>query len=213
MRYIKNNSPNNHPLIRTKNSLLNYWKQEPSVLIFPGEEFTYRAQEDALDFGWNMISSYYQAIKCDGRFCWTQQICSPYLDEIDTKWLDSEVPFIGYFHDFDLSRNGISWFSDCVNNWKKLGIENFIDLRTLLIGLNCTISTEENNGRVILNVDNELSSKSGYPFKIKLRVSRKPLTKEIIINNCGESIDFKVENTKSNKEELTVPGINQLIII
>ena len=177
------------------------------VLIFPGEEFTKQVQEDALDLGWEVISSYYQAFRIEDRFCWSQQICSPYLDEFDSKWISSEMPFIGYFHDFDLSRNGLKWFSECIENWKKLGVKNFIDLRTLLIGLNYNLSIKEEKSSMVLHLDNEFISTSDYHFRIKLKSTNKTLPEEIFINKGDKTGCVRLENVKSNLGEFTIPGI------
>jgi hypothetical protein len=201
IEYIKSNSSDDHPLLKTKIALAKYWKEEPSVLIFPGEEFTISAQEDALRFGWDMISSYYQAIKVNGRFCWTQYICSPYLDQNHSEWLESEMPFIGYFHDFDLYRRGIKWFSDCMEKWKSLGARNFIDLRTLLIGLNINLSLKEEKDSLILDIENVLRKSSDYEYKVNIKTNKKISPENIIVQSpdkinvstwrSGENIKIK----------------------
>ncbi|RPA68618.1 hypothetical protein EF405_08535 [Cyclobacteriaceae bacterium YHN15] len=173
MRFIKNNSPENHPLSKALKAVTSYWNDQPMVMVFPGETFTLEAQEDTLKFGWNMISSYYQAFKIEERFCWTQLVESPYLDEYNLNWYIKECPVVGYFHDFDLAKHGVSWFSDCMENWKKCGFKYFIDLRTLLIGYYFNLTLEDNPNIGILHLNNELYAPNGYPFRIKVKLIEK----------------------------------------
>lgn len=204
-KYIAGNSFHEHPLSKSKRALSKYWNDKPMVLIYPGEEFTLRAQKDALNFGWSMISSYYQAFKIDKRLCWTQYICSPYLDSYSSKWIKTELPFIGYFHDFDIARNGVSWFSNCIENWKKIGVKNFIDLRTLSTGLNFNLSIKRENGCMHLQLNNESISMSDYQYKVKVRLTGHSLPEELIIHNDDKANRVEINNIVNNTGEFVIP--------
>jgi hypothetical protein len=166
-------------------------------MVFPGETFTLEAQEDTLKFGWNMISSYYQAFKIEERFCWTQLVESPYLDEYNLNWYIKECPVVGYFHDFDLAKHGVSWFSDCMENWKKCGFKYFIDLRTLLIGYHFNLTLEDKPNIGILHLNNELYAPNGYPFRIKVKLIEKE----------------KILKVASPNKESDIQQYNNLVII
>ncbi|MCL6257696.1 hypothetical protein M3O96_01260 [Aquiflexum sp. TKW24L] len=173
MKFIKDSSPENHPLQNASKALKSYWNDQPVVMVFPGETFTLQTQKDALEMRWKMISSYYQAFKIEERFCWTQLVEAPYLDQHDISWGIKECPVVGYFHDFDLSKHGVGWFSDCLENWKECGFKYFIDLRTLLIGYNFNLTLEDKPNIGILHLNNKLYTPDGYPFRIKIKLIEK----------------------------------------
>jgi len=205
-KYLASNPLHEHPLAKSKQALSKYWDDEPMVLIYPGEEYTLSAQKDALNFGWTMISSYYQAFKIDQRLCWTQHICSPYINSYSSKWIKSELPFVGYFHDFDIARNDPGWFSDCIENWKKIGIKNFIDLRTLSVGLNYNLSIKIENGRMLLQLNNELISMSEYRYRIKVKSVGVSLPEELLVHQEDIVKTANISNVINNIGEFELPN-------
>jgi len=116
-----------------------FFKLRPKTIIFPGEEFTRSAVVDALEAGIQLVSSYYLAFRDDDRFCWAQRICAPYLDQPDSKWFESGLPVVGYFHDFDIIENGVDWLSVNLRRWREKGANRIIDLHQFNISLNTRI--------------------------------------------------------------------------
>jgi hypothetical protein len=129
--FLQTLSPEKHPLFKGLRAFRSIFGISPSTLICPGEEFTEEVLEKALAQGLNMVSSYYQCIRIDQRLCWAQHVCAPYLDKPDVAWLDSELPVIGYFHDFDLTKNGMKWFDKNLCDWEMAGIKHFITLKDM----------------------------------------------------------------------------------
>lgn len=118
--------PSKHPLTRGTEAIREFFESTPTTLICPGEEFTNHTLEFALRLGLQLVGSYYLAFREGDRFCWAQHVCAPYLDEPDPAWFDSGLPVVGYFHDFDLRRNGRAWFGDCLDAWIRAGVRQFI---------------------------------------------------------------------------------------
>ena len=134
------------------NTLKEYFNIAPSTLICPGDEFTNHVLEQVLESELLMVSSYYLAIKIGKQLCWAQHICAPYLNEADAKWFKSELPVVGYFHDFDISINGVSWFSDCLNKWEEAGAVYLKDFREVAGPLSNFLSLYSINGDFELSV-------------------------------------------------------------
>ena len=125
-----------HPLLLGRKSIHEYFGRATDTLVCPGDEWCNESLQAALDQGIKFVSSYYQALRHEDRFCWTQHLCSPYLDEADAKWFDSELPVIGYLHDRDIAIYGMEWFVKHIEAWERCGAKRFIDFQELLSQLN-----------------------------------------------------------------------------
>jgi len=145
-RYLDSRDPGSHPLAQALARFKKYFAVKPTTLVAPGEAFDEAAQIKALDLGVELFGSYYLGIRYDNRFCWTQHVCSPYLNEPDGAWLDSGLPIVGYFHDRDLALNGIEWLSSALDRWQELGVERLIDYRELAASATRTLQVQERDG-------------------------------------------------------------------
>lgn len=131
VEYLERLPPGRRPTVLGKHAIRRLFGTEPTTLICPGEEFTDFALEEALDAGLSLIGSYYLAVREQDRFCWGTHICAPYLDLADSRWLESELPAVGYFHDRDLALHGPGWLETQMEAWVRAGARRFIDYRTL----------------------------------------------------------------------------------
>jgi hypothetical protein len=131
--------PEQHPLSLGASAVERYFGARPTTLICPGDEWTNEALEHALDLGLSLVSSYYLAVRHGDRFCWTQHVCAPYLDEPDCAWFDSGLPVVGYFHDREPSVEGPGWLAHCLDRWIVCGARRFILFRDLAYLLSLTL--------------------------------------------------------------------------
>ena len=124
-----------HPVDEALALFREYFDHIPSSLICPGEVFTRRVLEKALERGLMQVSSYYLAFRHHERLCWTQHVCAPYLDQADVAWFTAGLPVVGCFHDFDIARHGVDWLANCLDGWVAAGcrrIGGLDDLNALL---------------------------------------------------------------------------------
>lgn len=173
----------NHIFRKIKDLFWEFWNQDPMVFIFPGEEFNMQAQKEVLANDWKMVSSYYQAIKFENRLCWSQFLCAPYLDQIEFSWAKESVPIIGYFHDFDIYKNGVNWFRNLMLEWENRGINRFIDLDTLFIGSQFELSIIQSSTDTKLIFENPYLKHEHLGFRIKLENENGLITKMEIPSN------------------------------
>jgi hypothetical protein len=142
-QYINNHPELEHPLNAGIMAVTGYFKAFPSALICPGDEFTNDVLERALQAGIMLVSSYYLALRIGQQLCWTQHVCAPYLDQPDSVWFDSELPVIGYFHDFDVCLNGTGWFSKYMDEWQAAGAKYLLSLGEVAARMNYYLSVEK----------------------------------------------------------------------
>lgn len=186
MKFIKQNRETEHPIDASLNYFLSYFGIKPTTLISPGEVFTHEVLLKALDEGLMLVSSYYLAFRDDGRFCWSQHICAPYLDTADEKWFDGCLPVVGTFHDFDIAEHGVSWFPEQLARWKQAGAKRVIDF--------CEVSA-------LLNLYTELQTEDGEITLVALSNPEYPRRKDARIilyfpdNRIPSSIRARVDNS------------------
>lgn len=157
--YQQANAPS--VLSTAKQTLRRYFNSTPSTLICPGEVFTNAVLVDALNEDLMLVSSYYLAIRDAGKFCWAQHICAPYLNQSDSDWFDTDLPVVGYFHDFDISINGVSWFQQCLDDWQAAGAQTIMDFGELNARLCHRLAIQEKDGEVTLTI----SSNAEFPLR------------------------------------------------
>lgn len=134
-RALRDLSQARHPLEAGLASLQSQYSSRPVALICPGDEWTNDVLERALDLGFELVSSYYLAVRHGDRFCWCVHVCAPYLDQPNGEWLDSGLPVVGYFHDQELALQGIGWFTHHLDAWQDAGFRRFVDFRELAAAL------------------------------------------------------------------------------
>ena len=141
------------PLARAIAALERCFGTRPTTLICPGDEWTAAALARAADLGLQLTSSYYLALRDAGRFCWTQHVCAPYLNEPDARWFDAGLPVVGYFHDRDPALEGPGWVETWLGRWQEAGARRFVDLRELAAAVTRRVWLHAGRDGLQLDVD------------------------------------------------------------
>jgi len=181
---VKNGRP--HPLEKAVDLIIKFFNTRPTTLINPREKFTNTILKKALDLNFKLISSYYMAIRIENKFCWTQHICSPYLDKADPSWFKSELPVVGYFHDFDISRFGSRWLDNNLHAWKKAGAFNFYDFNTLSTILDSSIDLIRENNQYVLQINTERQLEFKNPVRIYFKFTSSEKINQIKVRNLTQ---------------------------
>jgi hypothetical protein len=169
---IERRSAAQHPLTLALESLRHQFGVVPTTLICPGDQWTDRTLERALDLDLQLVSSYYLAVRNGARFCWCQHVCAPYLDAPDPDWFTAELPVIGYFHDRDLAVEGIAWMRRWLEKWKTAGARRFIDFRELAGALSRTVRMDETDGGSVIGVSEAGATPLVRPLPILFKCNR-----------------------------------------
>jgi hypothetical protein len=196
-----------HPLALGMAAFRHFFKMHPTTLICPGEQWTNDSLKCALQLGLQLVGSYYLALRDGGRFCWSQHVCAPYLDQADSEWFEAGLPVVGYFHDFDVCRRGVEWFSDNLERWRSAGAKRFIDYRELAAGLSCRLSLEERDNRLHLTVTNGGGPALVRDLKIAFRVPHGPVPSRISAHFDGREISLPVDAIDKEAGTVALPGI------
>ena len=192
--FISNLAEEKHPLSSGIEAFQKTFRSLPSTIIFPGEEFTANVLKKFLKSGLNLISSYYLGMRVGRQLCWNYYVCSPYLDLVDSRWFDQELPVVGYFHDFDVLINGIDWFTQHLERWQQAGANYFIDFRQLSSILDRTISLNEIASQFELNLHSEKHSPFLKPVRVGFHIpSRNFSSFYLLNNNQGHEIKLPVQ--------------------
>ncbi len=191
-----------HPITRGLITIEDYFGSRPTTLICPGEQFTDETLSTALDAGLRLIGSYYLAIRHDDRFCWNQHVCAPYLNELDGKWFTSGLPVIGYFHDRELSLEGVDWMTRWLDAWQNAGARRFVDYRHLASALGKTLSLRETRGELQLTVHEEASLQSPVPLDIRFTTSLEPPPASVTVVTRESSFSAPVESVDPHQARL-----------
>ena len=131
-----------HPLRLGQDALLRQFQTRPLALVSPGDEFTDAAIERAIALKIELVSSYYTAIRHQGRFAWSTHVCAPYLDEADAGWFAGNLPVVGYFHDRDLAVHGVVWLERSLAAWRAAGATRFVDFREVAAALDVGLGVD-----------------------------------------------------------------------
>jgi hypothetical protein len=135
----------------------------------------------ALDLGIQLVSSYYQAIRDNDRFCWTMHVCAPYLDRPDSSWFDSGLPAVGYFHDYEPVTEGTGWMTRWLDRWQDAGARRFIDFREVNSALGLRLALEENGGELKLVVERSAGCPDAIrPVQVQIKASG-PLPRRLAV--------------------------------
>jgi hypothetical protein len=141
--------------------------------------------ERALDLGLQMVGSYYLAFRDGAHFCWTQHVCAPYLDKPDAAWFGAGLPVVGYFHDYELALEGVTWMSRWLDQWQVAGAKKFIDFRELAAAIGRRLYLEERDGELLLKVESEGAPALVRPLPVALYVpgKRLPASVSVLLND------------------------------
>ena len=141
-----------HPLDLGIAAIQQWFGTRSSTLVCPGEQWTLPVLKHALDLGLRQIGSYYLALRYRDRLCWAMHVCAPYLDESDSRWFDSGLPVVGYFHDREPALEGVGWLDTQLDRWRSAGAARMIDYEELASALGLTLSIEEIDGSLQMNI-------------------------------------------------------------
>jgi hypothetical protein len=184
--------PEKHPLRLGIAALRQYFGTYPTTLICPGDEWSNDVLERALDLGLQLVSSYYLALRDPGRFCWAQHVCAPYLDQPSTAWFDSGLPVVGYFHDFDLTRNGVGWMSRWLDQWQNAGAKKLMDLRELAAVVGHRLAVTEQCGTLCLTVTGADALARVRPLGVVLRIPGGQVPSRVAVALEGRRVSLEV---------------------
>src|SRR5688572_8585403 len=187
IRFTSNRPEAEHPLYLGMKAFFDNFQSMPSTLICPGEEFTNDVLEKAVQAGFSLVSSFYLGMRIGHQLCWNQHVCSPYLNLASPHWFDSELPVVGYFHDFDISAQGLDWFTNNLDDWEVAGAKFLIDFRELSHILDYNLSINENGNQCQLNLFSEKNPPFIKPMRIGIHVPGKNITKKIVLKKYQES--------------------------
>jgi hypothetical protein len=161
-------TPEEHPLTKALHLFAEYFGILPTTLICPGDQWEDAVLARALELGLSLVSSYYLAIEHEGRFCWTQHVCAPYLDCPDDSWFRSELPVVGYFHDYEVALEGTRWLCRWLDAWLNAGAQRLIGFDELAACLACSVAIENRGDRLNLKIHRS-NSAAGYPIPVRIR--------------------------------------------
>jgi hypothetical protein len=177
------------PLVRARASFRDYFGIVPTTLICPGDQWTDATLERALDLGIQLVGSYYLAIRHQDRFCWTQHVCAPYLNRPEAAWLSSGLPIVGYFHDYEPAREGVSWITTWLDRWREAGARRFIDFRELASAIGLRLTIEQDAAQLKLIVHRADAPAAVRSIPVKVRTEGPPAKRlEVVINGQIEVV-------------------------
>jgi hypothetical protein len=185
-RFIEKHPEQQHPLDHGMDTISLYFGKIPSTLIFPGEEYTQEALEKALQAGFTMVSSYYLALRIGKQLCWNQHVCAPYLNKPDQTWFDSELPVVGYFHDFDISTHGTTWFEECLDQWQAAGAKTLLGFDDLAACMGYYVSLEEHTGTLLLTLVQENNNSLNKAIQVNIYRPDGKLPDEVTVSRNGK---------------------------
>jgi hypothetical protein len=187
-----------HPLTLGVGMLKKHFGIFPTTLVCPGDEWTDEVLWIALDLGFQLVDSYYLALRDGDRFCWATHVCSPYLNEPDAAWFDSGMPVVGYFHDCEPSLEGVGWIAGCLDNWQKAGANRFMDFRELASATGRHLSLSRSKHGMNLSVVSENAPELVHPLEIMIRSPNEELPESVSACVDGATMQLSVERLENN---------------
>jgi hypothetical protein len=168
-----------------------YFGCPPTALVCPGQASTEAAIGDALEAGLRLVSTGRLALRDGGRFCWCAGVPVVYLDRPDPSTLESELPAVGYFHDYELATIGVEWLSVQLDAWRKAGVRRFIDLRELAaaLALRLDLAPDGIGGwRLTADADPDLPFPRPLPVMLRASAGEPPRDVEICSHGGRQSV-------------------------
>jgi hypothetical protein len=189
---IATQQPCDHPLSLGIAAFRQYFQVQPTTLICPGDEWTNEVLEHALKLKLQLVSSYYLALRHKERFCWSQHVCAPYLNQPDSAWFDSGLPVVGYFHDYDLAIKGVGWMSKWLNRWQSAGVKRFLDFRELAAAVRRKYSLEEHSSIFRMKIRGKSAPRLVRPLKVMIKVSDGKMPSHVSVSIDKNDLLLKV---------------------
>lgn len=203
---------NEHPLNFALELFRKYFQARPTTLISPGDQWTDEVLERALTLGLQLVSSYYLAIRDENRFCWATHVCAPYLNTPDGAWFNAGLPVVGYFHDRELSLEGVNWMSKWLDSWQAAGAKRLIDFRETAAALGCRFRLEKTGGALRLVVTDKARTRATRPFAVNVYVpeTRLPSKIKVVFKNREFDLPISPKEYDSGSIALPLSDINSL---
>ena len=118
------------PAVAEQAARLRRWQdaldQPGTALVAPGEAWGAATVAAARDCGFRLFNSWGICRLDTGTPVWSRGVGSPYLDEADRHWTQSDLPTVGYFHDRDLAVNEPDWVRTHLGNWRDCGVARIV---------------------------------------------------------------------------------------
>jgi hypothetical protein len=194
-----------HPLALGIRAFQEYFGIHPTTLVCPGDMWSADIPQRALDLNFQLLASYYLAIRNDDRFCWTTHVCAPYLDKPEDKWFDAALPVVGYFHDRELALEGVAWMSKWLDSWQAAGAKQFMDFSQLAAALSCQFRLEQTDGSIHLLVANKENLQIVRPLAVNIYVPKGKLSSEIKVVFKGQEFNLSIESKGNNSGSIILP--------
>jgi hypothetical protein len=205
-RIIAGLPPDQRPLALGVDAMRRHFGVLPTTVIFPGDEFTNAPVERALRLGLRLVSSYYLALRDRDRFCWTQHVCAPYLDEEDAAWFDAGLPAVGYFHDQDLAAHGPGWLGACLDRWHAAGARRLLDFRELAGIVGRCLTLEEDGSGARLLCESDAAPELVRPLTVGMRWPGHRLPGRVSARLDGLELSLAVEGLAGGLARVILPA-------
>jgi len=131
-----------HPVALGASLLREHFLTPPTTLVCPGQAWTDGVLAHALAAGLRLVSADGLALRDDDRFCWCAGVPAVYLDKPDPGHLESELPAIGFFHDYEPAVIGPDWMGTQLDAWRRAGARRLMDFRELAAALELRLDLE-----------------------------------------------------------------------
>ncbi|HLJ93173.1 MAG TPA: hypothetical protein VKU02_08280 [Gemmataceae bacterium] len=196
--------PQDHPLALGMAGLRRSFGVIPTTLICPGDDWTNAVLERALELGLRLVSSYYQALRIDNRFCWCTHCCAPYLDQPDRAWFDAGLPVVGYFHDREPALLGIQWVCNWLDQWQAAGAQRLMDFREWSAAVGRGLRLQERPNGVCLHVINAGAPSLVRPLPVTIRVPKGHLPSRLSVQMDERDSFLEVQRVSDSVGQVTI---------
>jgi hypothetical protein len=200
-------SKQQHPLTLGMRALGRYFGTVPTTLISPGDQWTNRALERALQLGLRLVDSYYLGLRIEDRFCWCTHACAPYLDEARQDWFDSGLPVVGYFHDREPAVDGPGWIARCLDQWQQAGAVRFIDFRELAAAVGRNYYLDDTGPALRLTISAGDAPAIERPIPVMLRSVGTPLPEYLeVVESGSQAVTVRLERAGDGSGRVLLPA-------
>ncbi len=197
--------PDQHPLVLGMDAITRHFGVQPTTLIPPGDQWTSEVLEVALDLGLVQVDSYYLAIRDKDRFCWCTHVCSPYLDKPEADWFDSELPVVGYFHDYEPAVYGLDWMTRWLDRWEESGAQKFFDFRELAATIGRQYFLQDDDDSFSLKISGGLAPALVRPVTLFIRAPQHRLPSALIATIDRVDHSLPIEDLGDSVGRVVVP--------
>ena len=192
-----------HPVALGASLLRAHFLRPPTTLVCPGQAWTDAVLEHALAAGLRLVSADGLALRDGERFCWCAGVPAVYLDKPDPAHLESELPAIGYFHDYELAVIGLDWMSTQLDAWREAGARRLIDFRELAAALELRLELAREAGGWRLESGGDRDPPLPRPLPVMLHVPGAEPPSQVELPGGGVA---RVQRLGDSLGRLVLPG-------